>query len=74
MAGKKPITKGMTLGDIVREHPECAEVLMEQGFHCLGCAMASMETLEQGAMAHGMTPKQVEELVKKLNSKAKATK
>lgn len=70
MADKADIKKGMTIGDIVREHPECAQVLMEHGFHCLGCAMASMETLEQGAKAHGMDDKQVTELVKKLNSAA----
>jgi hybrid cluster-associated redox disulfide protein len=68
MADKTEIKKGMTIGDIVSSHPECAQVLMEHGFHCLGCAMASMETLEQGAKAHGMDDKQVTELVKKLNS------
>ena len=61
----------MTIGDIVKEHPEAAQVLMENGFHCLGCAMASMETLEQGAKAHGMDDKQVDKLVEKLNSVAK---
>lgn len=71
MAKKTGITKGMTIGDIVSGHPECAQVLMEHGFHCLGCAMASMETLEQGAKAHGMDDKQVTELVKKLNSATK---
>ena len=69
MTMTKKITKGMTIGDIVKDHPEAAQVLMECGFHCLGCAMASMETLEQGAKAHGMDDKQIEELVKKLNSK-----
>ncbi len=68
MANK--ITKDMTIGEIVKDHPEAAQVLMEHGFHCLGCAMASMETLEQGAKAHGLDDKQVGELVKKLNSKS----
>ena len=74
MKKTEAIKKEMTIGDIVSKHPECAQVLMEQGFHCLGCAMASMETLEQGAKAHGLSDKQVSELVKKLNSKAKAKK
>lgn len=65
----KKIDKDMTIGEIVKKHPEAAQVLMEHGFHCLGCAMASMETLEQGAKAHGMDDRQVRELVKELNSK-----
>ena len=48
------ITKDMSLAEIVQKHPETAEVFQKHGLHCLGCAIASFETLEQGAAAHGM--------------------
>ncbi len=31
-----------------------AETLFSFGMHCLGCAMASGETLEEAAMVHGI--------------------
>lgn len=60
--GKKPeITKDMGIHDLVQNYPESIPVLMEKGFHCLGCVAAKFETLEQGASAHGMD---INELVK----------
>ena len=65
MAGKK-ITKTTTFSELLKEHPEAAEILLAKGMHCIGCPMAMMETLEQGAEAHGLNP---EKLVKELNEK-----
>ncbi|MBW2980255.1 DUF1858 domain-containing protein [Candidatus Woesearchaeota archaeon] len=48
------ITKEMSLADVVQNHPETVPVFQAHGLHCMGCAMASFETLEQGAAAHGM--------------------
>ena len=31
------ITKDMTIGEILRQAPEVAPILMEAGMHCLGC-------------------------------------
>ena len=33
-----------------------AAVLMDIGMHCVGCAMASGETIEQACAAHGVDP------------------
>ena len=44
-----------------------AETLSKSGLHCLGCSMARSETLEDGVLAHGMSKKDVENLVKELN-------
>lgn len=49
MNGK--ITKTMTLGEIVTKHPESVDILMQYGLQCIGCSIATWETLEQGAMA-----------------------
>lgn len=57
------------MSEILQKNPEKAEVLFEAGMHCLDCPMAQQESLEQGCLAHGMSKKEIEELVKKLNKK-----
>ena len=41
-----------------------AETLFSFGMHCLGCAMASGETLVEAAMVHGID---IDEMVEALN-------
>jgi hybrid cluster-associated redox disulfide protein len=75
MKSKKPskenkITKKMSFAEIMQKAPGAAEILMEKGMHCMGCPMAMQETLEQGALAHGLDPdKLIEEINKKLKKK-----
>jgi hybrid cluster-associated redox disulfide protein len=62
------ITKEMMLAKIVDKYPKLAEVLtVKYGFHCIGCFAAEMETLEQGAMVHGMNKNEIDKLVVSLN-------
>ncbi|OFI05372.1 hypothetical protein CLOACE_17490 [Clostridium acetireducens DSM 10703] len=58
------ITKDMTIGEIIRNYPESAQVLMTFGMMCVGCPSSQGETLEQAAMVHGMD---LEGLLKALN-------
>ncbi|MGL4655165.1 MAG: DUF1858 domain-containing protein [Sarcina sp.] len=58
------IQKEMTIGEIVREHPTKAEILMAFGMGCVGCPSAQIETLEEAAIHHGIN---LEELVTALN-------
>jgi hybrid cluster-associated redox disulfide protein len=69
MKAKTPkITKEMMLVEVVEKYPQLAEVLTEEyGFHCIGCFAAEEESLEQGAMVHGMTKREVTKLVETLN-------
>ena len=69
----KRITKKINIIDLVREHPESGQILLTHGFHCLGCALASFETLEQGARAHGMNDDQIKDLVSQINQAIKKT-
>lgn len=62
------ITKDMTLGEIVAEHPEVVEIMLKNGLHCAGCHMAAYETLEQGAKAHGMSEKDLEKMLDEMNN------
>ena len=73
MKNKKDlINKDILIGDLVDKYPKLTNILVEKyGFHCIGCMAAGMETLEQGAEVHGMTQKQIEKLIKELNSQVK---
>jgi hybrid cluster-associated redox disulfide protein len=64
------ITKDMLISDALRQGniDAMAEVLYNFGMHCLGCALARGETIEQAAAVHGVDP---EEMVKALNEAAK---
>lgn len=44
--------KNMTLGEILQDNPENADVLLGFGMHCLGCPMSRKETLEQACEVH----------------------
>lgn len=62
------ITKNTLMAEIVEVYPELGEVLQtDYGFHCIGCFASEMETLEQGAMVHGMNKKELDSLIETLN-------
>jgi len=60
------VTKKMSFSELIEKYPKSVEVLMESGMHCIGCAASAFETIEQGAIIHGLNP---DELVKKINKK-----
>ena len=60
------ITKDTSFSEILEKYPWAAEVLMKSGMHCFGCSMAAYESLEQGAIMHGLNP---DKLVGELNKK-----
>ena len=64
---KEKITKNMTLGEIATNYPEAVNILLKYGLHCIGCHIASWETLEQGANAHGLYGKEFDKLLNELN-------
>ena len=68
---EQEITKKMSFAEIIEKEPESASVFMEKGMHCCGCPMAMQESLEQGALAHGLD---ADEIVKELNEKLKKKK
>ncbi|MBU0758108.1 MAG: DUF1858 domain-containing protein [Nanoarchaeota archaeon] len=61
------IKKDMMLGDVVSKFPEAAPVMFKYGLHCIGCHVSAYETIEQGSLAHGLTDKDVERMVKEMN-------
>lgn len=64
------ITKDMIIGDIIMIDEGIAPILMNAGLHCLGCAMASGESLAEACVVHGMDcDALIEDLNKYLASK-----
>lgn len=59
------INKDTKIGDLIKDYPEKAEILLAAGMHCLGCPAAQAETLEEACDVHGID---VAELVEKLNA------
>jgi hybrid cluster-associated redox disulfide protein len=58
-------TKNMTFHEVMRKNPQVAKVLASFNLGCVGCMGAQHETLEQGALAHGLD---VQDLLNALNA------
>ncbi|MFH1209388.1 MAG: DUF1858 domain-containing protein [archaeon] len=63
------ITKDMKLGYVIGKHPETIEVFMKNGLHCVGCHVASYESIEDGALSHGIDVKKLIDELNKVISK-----
>ncbi len=61
------VTKDMTIGDIVSKYPDTAEIMLSHGLHCIGCHANPMETLEQGALSHGMDKEEFNLMLNEIN-------
>ena len=59
------ITKDITIGELLKQAPDVAPVLLSAGMHCLGCPASQAESIEDAAMVHGLD---VDELMKEINN------
>jgi len=50
------ITKETIISEIINNYPETMPAFQEIGMHCLGCALATGESLEQACYVHGVDP------------------
>lgn len=50
------ITRETLISEIVENCPQAMPAFMSIGMHCMGCAMASGENVEQACAAHGVDP------------------
>jgi hybrid cluster-associated redox disulfide protein len=65
------ISRKSPIGELVLNAPSAAAVLLEHGFHCIGCGLAAYETVEEGAAAHGFDDAAIDSLVQELIVAAK---
>ena len=50
------ITRETMLSEILENCPEAMPAFQAIGMHCMGCALASGENVEQACAAHGVDP------------------
>ena len=64
------ITKEMVIADLLKTDiaEEAVPVLKAMGMHCLGCVMASRETIEEACLAHNVD---ADDIVSKLKALVK---
>ena len=58
------ITKDTLIADCLQINPNAPEILLSAGMHCVGCARAHGETVEQAVAVHG---EDLDSLLAKLN-------
>ena len=59
------ITRETLISEIVENCPEAMPAFQAIGMHCMGCALASGENVEEACNAHGVA---VEPFLEKLNA------
>ncbi|MDY3079491.1 MAG: DUF1858 domain-containing protein [Oscillospiraceae bacterium] len=50
------IDRDSIISEILESFPEAMPKFQELGMHCLGCALATAESLEQACAAHAVDP------------------
>ena len=58
------ITADTLIADCLKINPNAADILLEAGMHCFGCALAHGETVAQAVAVHG---EDLDALLAKLN-------
>jgi len=49
------VKKDTMISEILKNAPQLVPMFEEIGMHCMGCALASGENVEQACMAHGVS-------------------
>lgn len=61
---EEKITAETTIAEALKHKPHIAAILMGKGMHCIGCVIASGETIAQAAEVHGLD---INELLSEIN-------
>lgn len=71
MANPYVLTKSDLLINVTQESPRAAQLLAEYGLHCLNCFFREFDTLEMGAKVHGMSDKEMQNMIDEINKQLK---
>lgn len=64
---KPEITGEIMINDLAKHYPNLVDILIiEYGFHCVGCFASQFENLKDGARVHGIEGKDFEDMLKHL--------
>lgn len=64
---KKIVKKEDLIGKVIEKFPETAVVMLSHGLNCVGCSANKSETIEEGAMVHGLTNEEIQKIIKEIN-------
>lgn len=68
-AKKIEIKSNMIIAGVIEKYPEMIKIFYDYGITCVGCFLASSETIEQGISAHGIDVKKfLEDLNREVNN------
>jgi len=67
---KKLVTNDMTIAEIIELYPMTAEVFTDWGLNCAMCHIGAIETIEEGALAHGFSSNEVTSIIEEINEVA----
>jgi hybrid cluster-associated redox disulfide protein len=59
------VAKDMIISDVLNMYQGTVPIFFKNGLHCLGCVMASGETIEEACLVHGID---CDNLIFELNS------
>ncbi|MBI5553263.1 MAG: DUF1858 domain-containing protein [Candidatus Diapherotrites archaeon] len=61
------ISRDMLMEEVAAQFPKAASIMAEYGLHCIGCHASSLDTVEQGALSHGMSEDEVNDMIAYIN-------
>lgn len=61
----EPLSPGTTVADALLKRPSAARILVNHRMHCVGCAIAPFETLEEACGVYGVS---LRDLLAELNA------
>lgn len=61
------ITKQTTIKNLLEQHPEVMEILLDHGIECIECHASPNESIEEGFFEHGMTDDEIGQIIDDLN-------
>lgn len=64
---QQKIRGDMTIGEVVKLYPQCIEIMLSYGLHCVGCGANTSESLYEGSAGHGMPDDIFQEMITELN-------
>ncbi len=62
------INPKMKIEEVLKLRPNAPAIMMEYGFPCVGCPLAQLETLEDGAKKHGISGEKFSQFLEEINN------
>jgi hybrid cluster-associated redox disulfide protein len=63
---EKKVKKTDLIGDVINKFPEASIVMLSHGLNCANCGANKFETIEEGAIAHGLSEEEIMKIVKEI--------